>query len=204
MFLRTCVTCITVLTVWPHLLHMSQSANAAPGALPARPQAAAALGPPTFRPQLPQFRSAPPAGPPPAEWTEHTAPDGRPYFYNARLKKSSWERPAELMTAATAAQFASSPDWGEFVAVDGRKYYYNRATKQSRWDLPNAAPTASTASSSGHVGAPASGPPTHLHHAGEGVELRAAHPEYVQQATRGEAGEGVRQRRTQASFDSGF
>jgi hypothetical protein len=32
------------------------------------------------------------------EWTEHTAPDGRKYFYNARTKQSSWEKPDELKT----------------------------------------------------------------------------------------------------------
>jgi pre-mRNA-processing factor 40 len=32
------------------------------------------------------------------DWTEHTAPDGRKYYYNAKLGKSSWEKPTELMS----------------------------------------------------------------------------------------------------------
>jgi len=29
-------------------------------------------------------------------WSEHTAPDGRKYYYNAATAESTWERPAEL------------------------------------------------------------------------------------------------------------
>ena len=38
-------------------------------------------------------------------WTEHTAPDGRKYYYNKATKQSSWERPASLAAAPTV--FAS-------------------------------------------------------------------------------------------------
>ncbi|ETV89037.1 hypothetical protein H257_00439 [Aphanomyces astaci] len=31
-------------------------------------------------------------------WTEHTAPDGRKYYYNAQTGESTWDRPAELNT----------------------------------------------------------------------------------------------------------
>jgi len=31
-----------------------------------------------------------------SEWTEHRAPDGRPYFYNASRGESVWERPQAL------------------------------------------------------------------------------------------------------------
>jgi pre-mRNA-processing factor 40 len=31
-------------------------------------------------------------------WTEHTAPDGRKYYFNSQTNKSSWEKPAELLT----------------------------------------------------------------------------------------------------------
>ncbi len=34
------------------------------------------------------------------DWTEHTAPDGRKYYYNSRTKQSSWEKPEELKTPA--------------------------------------------------------------------------------------------------------
>ena len=31
-------------------------------------------------------------------WTEHKAPDGRVYYYNAANKQSAWEKPDELKT----------------------------------------------------------------------------------------------------------
>lgn len=35
---------------------------------------------------------------PQSDWTEHTAPDGRKYFFNSKTKQSSWEKPEELMS----------------------------------------------------------------------------------------------------------
>lgn len=46
--------------------------------------------------QQPQQAAAPVQ--PKSEWTEHKAPDGRPYWYNAKTKTSKWDKPAELMT----------------------------------------------------------------------------------------------------------
>ena len=31
-----------------------------------------------------------------AEWTEHTAPDGRKYYYNAKLQQSVWVKPQAI------------------------------------------------------------------------------------------------------------
>merc|ERR1719508_654295 len=43
---------------------------------------------------------APPPGagnaPKPCKWTEHTAPDGKKYYYNAETQESVWEKPQEL------------------------------------------------------------------------------------------------------------
>ena len=36
------------------------------------------------------------------EWTEHKAPDGRKYWYNARLKVSKWEKPPDASQPASA------------------------------------------------------------------------------------------------------
>ena len=33
---------------------------------------------------------------PPCEWSEHTAPDGKKYYYNTRTAESVWEKPKEL------------------------------------------------------------------------------------------------------------
>ena len=38
----------------------------------------------------------PPAGAAKPVWTEHKAPDGRTYYYNAQTKESKWEKPAEM------------------------------------------------------------------------------------------------------------
>merc|ERR1712168_399030 len=52
-----------------------------------------------------------PGGPPPGnwmppgqgppieicEWTEHTAPDGKKYYYNTKSAESVWEKPKELI-----------------------------------------------------------------------------------------------------------
>lgn len=40
-----------------------------------------------------------------ALWTEHKAPDGRIYFYNADTKQSSWEKPDDLKSPAEAIHF---------------------------------------------------------------------------------------------------
>merc|ERR550519_1477685 len=30
------------------------------------------------------------------DWTEHTAPDGKKYYYNSKTQESVWEKPQEL------------------------------------------------------------------------------------------------------------
>ena len=52
---------------------------------------------PPFSP-APAPGAAPDANRPRTDWTEHTAPDGRKYYYNAKLAKSSWEKPEELQS----------------------------------------------------------------------------------------------------------
>lgn len=76
------------------------------------------------------------------EWSEHTAPDGRTYYYNKVTKKSSWVQPAQVLQQqmreglpAPAAAVVGG-DWAEFTAPDCRKYYHNKTTKESRWRPP--------------------------------------------------------------------
>ena len=37
------------------------------------------------------------AAAPKSAWTEHTAPDGRKYYFNAQTKQSTYEKPQELL-----------------------------------------------------------------------------------------------------------
>ncbi|KAL3538776.1 hypothetical protein ACH5RR_002142 [Cinchona calisaya] len=68
-------------------------------------------------------------------WIEHTARNGKKYYYNRLTSLSTWEKPLELMTAIERAD--ASTDWREYTSPDGRKYYYNRVTKQSKWRIPD-------------------------------------------------------------------
>merc|ERR1719290_373162 len=51
-------------------------------------------------PGMPPWGMAPPPGastaPKPCKWTEHTAPDGKRYYYNGETQESVWEKPQEL------------------------------------------------------------------------------------------------------------
>ncbi|XP_068649795.1 pre-mRNA-processing protein 40A-like [Aristolochia californica] len=70
-----------------------------------------------------------------SDWQEHTAADGRRYYYNKKTRQSSWEKPLELMTPIERAD--ASTVWKEFTTADGKKYYYNKVTKQSKWVIPD-------------------------------------------------------------------
>lgn len=52
--------------------------------------------------------SATAAAPVQDSWTEHTAPDGRKYYYNKALKQSSWEKPPALIAAQAVRQLFHS------------------------------------------------------------------------------------------------
>ncbi|GAB2292111.1 hypothetical protein Dimus_026363 [Dionaea muscipula] len=55
-----------------------------------------------------------------SDWLEHTSADGRRYYYNKKTKKSTWDKPLELMTATERAD--ATTDWKEYTSADGRKY----------------------------------------------------------------------------------
>ncbi|XP_013098628.1 pre-mRNA-processing factor 40 homolog A isoform X2 [Stomoxys calcitrans] len=116
---------------------------------PAAAGAPPALGGMAFPPVVPQFNIPPPGfgAPPPAElaaafgsappnteWTEHKAPDGRPYYYNNITKQSSWEKPEVLMSPAERLKHQCP--WKEYRSDAGKVYYHNVTTKESRWEPP--------------------------------------------------------------------
>lgn len=70
------------------------------------------------------------------DWTQHKAPDGRPYWYNAKTKVSTYTKPPEFGAPEQPKAALPATDWKEHTAPDGRKYYYNRVTKQSKWVPP--------------------------------------------------------------------
>ncbi|KAL1921694.1 uncharacterized protein VTP21DRAFT_10336 [Calcarisporiella thermophila] len=67
-------------------------------------------------------------------WAEYTSPEGRKYYYHAASGKSSWEKPAELMTPEERVR--AECEWKEHTTAEGKKYYYNAKTKESKWDMP--------------------------------------------------------------------
>ncbi|XP_065186578.1 pre-mRNA-processing factor 40 homolog B-like [Sycon ciliatum] len=67
-------------------------------------------------------------------WTEHKAPDGRTYFYNAETKQSSWSKPDDLKSKSEL--LLSQSPWKEHKTSDQRIYYYNPETKESVWTIP--------------------------------------------------------------------
>ncbi|KAI0990473.1 hypothetical protein GJ496_005479 [Pomphorhynchus laevis] len=69
-----------------------------------------------------------------ALWTEHTAPDGRVYYYNTVTKESKWDKPDELKTPAERL-LAQCP-WKEFKSDSGKPYFYNTITNESSWSKP--------------------------------------------------------------------
>ncbi|KAK0416994.1 hypothetical protein QR680_012787 [Steinernema hermaphroditum] len=72
----------------------------------------------------PNSSSSTPAGDHPV-WTQHTAQDGKVYYYNRITKQSSWTKPDEKRCA-----------WREYKTPEGKSYYYNVETKSTTWSLP--------------------------------------------------------------------
>ncbi|XP_055482917.1 pre-mRNA-processing factor 40 homolog B isoform X6 [Psammomys obesus] len=73
-------------------------------------------------------------GPPRALWSEHVAPDGRVYYYNADDKQSVWEKPRALQSKAEL--LLSQCPWKEYKSDTGKPYYYNNQSQESRWTRP--------------------------------------------------------------------
>ena len=67
-------------------------------------------------------------------WTEHKAPDGRTYYYNAATRQSSWDKPDSLKSAAEL--LLSKCPWKEYTSDAGKTYFHNVETKESVWSIP--------------------------------------------------------------------
>ncbi|KAL4002890.1 WW domain family protein [Acanthocheilonema viteae] len=68
-------------------------------------------------------------------WSEHTASDGRVYYYNKVTKQSSWQKPDELKSPEEK-KLAAAKLWREYKTPEGRPYYYNIETKETTWICP--------------------------------------------------------------------
>ena len=67
-------------------------------------------------------------------WTEHKAPDGRTYYYNAANRQSAWEKPDSLKSPAEL--MLSKCPWKEYTSDNGKIYFHNVETKESVWTIP--------------------------------------------------------------------
>lgn len=93
------------------------------------------LPPPVFgAPPPPELAAAFGALASNTEWTEHKAPDGRPYYYNQNTKQSSWEKPEALMTPAELLH--NQCPWKEYRSDANKVYYHNVTTKETCWEPP--------------------------------------------------------------------
>lgn len=89
----------------------------------------------------PRAAAPPPAAAAPAPsasgWTEHTAPDGRKYYFHKGKGVSAWAKPDELKTEEErAATAATSSKWKEYTSANGKKYYFNTETRVTTWEMP--------------------------------------------------------------------
>lgn len=67
-------------------------------------------------------------------WTEHQAPGGRTYYFNAATNQSSWEKP-DCFKTPTELMLSKCP-WKEYTSDAGKTYYHNVDTKESVWTVP--------------------------------------------------------------------
>jgi len=106
--------------------------GAMPSAYPGPPGMAAAaqqLRPPAQQghPAGTSPAAAPIAAAQKPEWTEHKAPDGRTYWYNAALKVSKWEKPPDASQPASAQVRICQPKGQGLGLASGSGQSWRRA-----------------------------------------------------------------------------
>ena len=69
-------------------------------------------------------------------WTEHKAPDGRVYYYHKARGVSTYDKPAEMKSAAELAAAKAAASWKEYTTPAGKKYYFNTETRVTTWETP--------------------------------------------------------------------
>ena len=75
----------------------------------------------------------------PKGWSvAYDAERGAPYYYNERLRASTWTRPIYSEPDA-----ALPGGWDEYTDDLGRKYFYNRRERSSTWTHPETLPAPS-------------------------------------------------------------
>jgi hypothetical protein len=68
---------------------------------------------------------------------EKTTNDGRPYYYNAEMKKTQWNKPkAHNKKTEETVENELPLGWVEKTTNDGRLYYYNAEMKKSQLAKP--------------------------------------------------------------------
>ena len=70
----------------------------------------------------------------PCPWTEHMAPDGHTYYYNAMTGQSSWEKPPELgakRPAGMGTKTKGPPGANLFIACKGSQYLGDDQLRQA-------------------------------------------------------------------------
>ncbi|KAF1349826.1 hypothetical protein BDV97DRAFT_267863, partial [Delphinella strobiligena] len=88
----------------------------------------------------PTYKPPPSLAPLPPGWTEHTAPSGHKYYYNAQTKQSTYTRPAPAPTSASTPPVEQAPPL--FAASDSGPQDYaalaqQYATGQNAFPRPN-------------------------------------------------------------------
>ncbi|CAI2176109.1 15238_t:CDS:10 [Funneliformis geosporum] len=110
--------------------------------------------PPVNAHQLPQLHMVSPYRPLlPSGWTEHRAPNGMFYYYNAATGQSTWERPIMVPPPPpigpppgtlphsfqpVPGMMRQIPDTKWFIVstTESREFFYNSETKKSVWEVP--------------------------------------------------------------------
>ena len=67
-------------------------------------------------------------------WKEAKDANGRVYYYNSLTKKSTWEKPKELVSEEE--QLLRENGWRAAKTKEGKVYYYNPATRETSWTIP--------------------------------------------------------------------